>query len=99
MISTLQGSSEDAIKPFTSAKHPVGIWKVGAIVTTLLLTGPLSDCAFPTGLAETVYCDLQPVDPQVTYITSQVSEGCVAQSPNATLEVHILFLEFLKVSA
>ncbi|XP_004269229.1 endoglin [Orcinus orca] len=50
----------------------------------------------PTSLAETVYCDLQPVDPQVTYITSQVSEGCVAQSPNATLEVHILFLEFLK---
>ncbi|XP_007471804.1 PREDICTED: endoglin [Lipotes vexillifer] len=49
-----------------------------------------------TSLAETVYCDLQPVDPQVTYITSQVSEGCVAQSPNATLEVHILFLEFLK---
>ncbi|XP_017517163.3 endoglin isoform X2 [Manis javanica] len=48
----------------------------------------------PTSLAETVHCDLQPVDPEVTYITSQVSEGCVAQVPNATLEVHILFLEF-----
>ncbi|KAK2499762.1 hypothetical protein MC885_021534 [Smutsia gigantea] len=43
---------------------------------------------------KTVHCDLQPVDPEVTYITSQVSEGCVAQVPNATLEVHILFLEF-----
>lgn len=53
----------------------------------------------PTGLAETVHCDLQPVDPEVTYITSQVSEGCVAQVPNATLEVHILFLEFSRVSA
>ncbi|KAI5138350.1 Endoglin [Manis pentadactyla] len=48
----------------------------------------------PASLAETVHCDLQPVDPEVTYITSQVSEGCVAQVPNATLEVHILFLEF-----
>ncbi|XP_013368619.1 PREDICTED: endoglin isoform X2 [Chinchilla lanigera] len=51
----------------------------------------------PTGLAENVHCDLQPVDPhrgEVTYITSQVSEGCVAQTPGATLEVHILFLEF-----
>ncbi|XP_073761813.1 endoglin isoform X2 [Callorhinus ursinus] len=45
------------------------------------------------GLAETVHCDLQPVDAEVTYITSQVSKGCVAQVPNATLEVHILFLE------
>ncbi|XP_006892676.1 PREDICTED: endoglin [Elephantulus edwardii] len=51
----------------------------------------------PTSLAETVHCDLQPVDPkkgQVTYTMSQVSEGCVAQVPNATLEVHVLFLEF-----
>uniref|UniRef100_A0A8C0YZZ3 Endoglin n=1 Tax=Canis lupus familiaris TaxID=9615 RepID=A0A8C0YZZ3_CANLF len=46
-----------------------------------------------TGLAETIHCDLQPVDAEVTYITSQVSEGCVAQVPNATVEVHILFLE------
>ncbi|XP_005004069.2 endoglin isoform X1 [Cavia porcellus] len=52
----------------------------------------------PTGLAENVHCDLQPVDPdrgEVTYITSQVSEGCVAQAPNAALEVHVLFLKFL----
>ncbi|XP_057579148.1 endoglin isoform X2 [Hippopotamus amphibius kiboko] len=48
----------------------------------------------PTSLAETVYCDLQPVDPKVTYVMSQVSEGCVAQTPNATVEVHILFLDF-----
>ncbi|ELW62014.1 endoglin [Tupaia chinensis] len=51
----------------------------------------------PTGLAETVHCDLQPVDPEmgkVTYTTSQVSEGCVAQISNAVLEVHVLFLEF-----
>ncbi|XP_066223169.1 endoglin isoform X1 [Saccopteryx leptura] len=48
----------------------------------------------PTGLAETVHCDLQPVDPQVTYTTSQVPKGCVAQVPNATVEVHVLFLEF-----
>ncbi|XP_044776247.1 endoglin isoform X2 [Neomonachus schauinslandi] len=47
----------------------------------------------PTSLAETVHCDLQPVDAEVTYVTSQVSKGCVAQVPNATLEVHILFLE------
>ncbi|XP_040487875.1 endoglin isoform X1 [Ursus maritimus] len=50
-------------------------------------------CLRPTSLAETVHCDLQPVDAEVTYITSQVSEGCVAQVPNATVEVHILFLE------
>uniref|UniRef100_A0A452SY19 Endoglin n=1 Tax=Ursus maritimus TaxID=29073 RepID=A0A452SY19_URSMA len=51
-------------------------------------------CDFGTSrLAETVHCDLQPVDAEVTYITSQVSEGCVAQVPNATVEVHILFLE------
>ncbi|XP_077001867.1 endoglin [Tamandua tetradactyla] len=51
----------------------------------------------PTGLAETVHCDLQPVDPkwgEVIYTTSQVSEGCVAQVLSATLEVHLLFLEF-----
>ncbi|XP_058158853.1 endoglin [Dasypus novemcinctus] len=51
----------------------------------------------PTSLAETVDCDLQPVDPErgeVTYTTSQVSEGCVAQPPNTTLEVRVLFLEF-----
>nr|XP_031533444.1 endoglin isoform X1 [Vicugna pacos] len=50
----------------------------------------------PTSLAETVHCDLQPVDPEVTYITSQVTNGCVAQVTNAALEVHILFLEFSK---
>nr|5I04_A Chain A, Maltose-binding periplasmic protein,Endoglin [synthetic construct] len=47
--------------------------------------------------AETVHCDLQPVGPErgeVTYTTSQVSKGCVAQAPNAILEVHVLFLEF-----
>ncbi|KAM9207237.1 LOW QUALITY PROTEIN: endoglin [Dugong dugon] len=52
-----------------------------------------------TSLAETVHCDLQPVDPErgeVTYTTSQVSEGCVAQVPNTTPEVHILFLELQK---
>ncbi|XP_012657850.1 endoglin [Otolemur garnettii] len=51
----------------------------------------------PTGLAETSHCDLQPVDPErgeVTYTTSQVSEGCVAKVPNAKFEVHVLFLEF-----
>uniref|UniRef100_A0A8C3X1S2 Endoglin n=1 Tax=Catagonus wagneri TaxID=51154 RepID=A0A8C3X1S2_9CETA len=48
----------------------------------------------PTGLAEGVHCDLQPVDPKVTYTTSQVPEGCVAHVPNATVGVHILFLEF-----
>ncbi|XP_045878232.1 endoglin isoform X1 [Meles meles] len=46
-----------------------------------------------TGLTESVHCDLQPVDAKVTYVTSQVSKGCVAQVPNATLEVHVLFLE------
>ncbi|XP_025769629.1 endoglin [Puma concolor] len=46
-----------------------------------------------SGLAETVHCDLQPVDAEVTYVTSRVPEGCVAQVPNATLQVHILFLE------
>ncbi|XP_020730609.1 endoglin isoform X1 [Odocoileus virginianus] len=48
----------------------------------------------PTSLAETFYCDLQPVDSKVTYEMSQVSEGCVAQIPDATLEVHVLFLTF-----
>lgn len=33
MISTLQGSCEDAVKPLVNAKHPVGIQKVGGIVT------------------------------------------------------------------
>lgn len=97
MISTLQGSCEDAIKPLVSAQHPVGIQKVGGIAITLFLPGPLS--ASLTGLAEAVRCDLQPVDNQVTYITSQVPKGCVAQVPNATVEVHVLFLEFPRVSA
>ncbi|XP_076424985.1 endoglin isoform X4 [Peromyscus maniculatus bairdii] len=55
----------------------------------------------PTSLAERVYCNLQPVDPtrgEVTYTTSQVSEGCTAQVTNATHEVHVLFLTFPKVS-
>ncbi|XP_069332919.1 endoglin isoform X2 [Eulemur rufifrons] len=64
------------------------------LVVTLLLAG----CSLsPTGLAETIHCDLQPVDPErgeVTYTTSQVSEGCVAKVPNAVLEVHVLFLKF-----
>lgn len=62
-----------------------------SLVVALLL----SVCSLsPTSLAETDYCDLQPVDPEVTYITSQVSEGCVAHVPNATVEVYILFLKF-----
>nr|XP_045004671.1 endoglin [Jaculus jaculus] len=51
----------------------------------------------PTSFAEKVHCDLQPVDPkrgEVTYTTNQVSEGCVAEAPNAVLQVHVLFLEF-----
>ncbi|XP_008569082.1 PREDICTED: endoglin [Galeopterus variegatus] len=51
----------------------------------------------PTSVAETIHCDLQPVDPkrgEVTYTTSQVPEGCVAQVPDAILEVHVLFLKF-----
>lgn len=99
MIVTSRGTCEDAREPLLSAKHPVDIHKVGVIVTTSLLPGPLSGCASPTGLAETVHCDLQPVDSEVTYVTSQVSEGCVAHDPNATLEVHIFFLEFPTVSA
>ncbi|KAM5259056.1 endoglin isoform 2-T2 [Hipposideros larvatus] len=63
------------------------------VVALLLAVCSLS----PTSLAETVYCDLQPVDPEVTYITSQVSEGCVAHVPNATIEVYILFLKFSRV--
>lgn len=53
------------------------------------------------GLAERVACDLQPVDPtrgEVTYTTSQVSEGCVAQVASAVHEVHVLFLDFPSVS-
>lgn len=69
----------------------------GALVLRIALL--LAACGLgPTGLAENVHCDLQPVDPQrgeVTYTTSQVSEGCVAQTPDAALEVHVLFLEFL----
>ncbi|XP_006835039.1 PREDICTED: endoglin [Chrysochloris asiatica] len=66
-------------------------------VVTIRLPDLLAGCASPTGPAETVHCDLQPVDPErgkVTYTTSQVSEGCVAQVPNTTLEVRILFLKF-----
>uniref|UniRef100_A0A671FCS2 Endoglin n=1 Tax=Rhinolophus ferrumequinum TaxID=59479 RepID=A0A671FCS2_RHIFE len=66
--------------------------KLSLVVALLLAVCSLS----PTSLAETVYCDLQPVDPEVTYITTQVSEGCVAHVPNATTEVHILFLKFPK---
>lgn len=55
----------------------------------------LAACSLsPAGRAEAVRCDLQPVDNQVTYVTSQVSSGCVAQVPNATVEVHVLFLQF-----
>uniref|UniRef100_A0A9L0K932 Endoglin n=1 Tax=Equus asinus TaxID=9793 RepID=A0A9L0K932_EQUAS len=60
------------------------------VVALLLAVCSLSS----TSLAETIRCDLQPADPKVTYATSQVSEGCVAQVPNTNLEVHILFLEF-----
>ncbi|XP_012576899.1 PREDICTED: endoglin [Condylura cristata] len=66
---------------------------VPLLVALLLAVGSLS----PTSLAETVHCDLQPVDPEevkATYFTSQVPEGCVASAPNATLEVRVLFLEF-----
>ncbi|XP_017404549.1 endoglin isoform X2 [Cebus imitator] len=58
----------------------------------------LASCSLSlANLEETVHCDLQPLDPErgeVTYTTSQVLEGCVAQVPNAILEVHVLFLEF-----
>ncbi|XP_019061484.1 endoglin [Fukomys damarensis] len=58
----------------------------------------LASCSLgPAGLAENVSCDLQPVEPhrgEVTYTTSQVPEGCVAHTPDADLEVHVLFLEF-----
>ncbi|KAF6124120.1 endoglin [Phyllostomus discolor] len=60
------------------------------VVALLLAVGSLS----PTSLAQAVHCDLQPVDPEVTYFTSQVPRGCVAHVPNATVEVHVLFLEF-----
>lgn len=66
--------------------------KLSLVVAVLLAVCSLS----PTSLAETVHCDLQPVDPEVTYVTNQVSEGCVAHVPNATVEVHILFLKFPK---
>ncbi|XP_075841970.1 endoglin [Microtus pennsylvanicus] len=55
----------------------------------------------PTSLAERVHCDLQPVDTtrgKVTFTTSRVSEGCVAQVVNAAYEVHVLFLDFPKMS-
>ncbi|XP_004849363.1 endoglin [Heterocephalus glaber] len=58
----------------------------------------LAACSLgPTGLAENVYCDLQPVElhrGEVTYATSQVEEGCSVQTPDGTREVHVLFLEF-----
>ncbi|KAM5332137.1 endoglin [Glossophaga mutica] len=60
------------------------------VVALLLAVGSLG----PTSLARAAHCDLQPVDPEVTYFTSQVPNGCVAHVPNATVEVHILFLEF-----
>uniref|UniRef100_G1PMZ6 Endoglin n=1 Tax=Myotis lucifugus TaxID=59463 RepID=G1PMZ6_MYOLU len=60
------------------------------VVALLLAVCSLS----PTSLAEAVHCDLQPVDNKVTYITNQAPKGCVAHVPNATVEVHILFLEF-----
>lgn len=60
------------------------------VVALLLAVGSLC----PTSLAQAAHCDLQPVDPEVTYFTSQVSHGCVAHVPNATVQVHILFLEF-----
>lgn len=58
----------------------------------------LASCSLgPAGRAENVSCDLQPVEShrgEVTYTTSQVPEGCVAHTPDADLEVHVLFLEF-----
>ncbi|XP_036040514.1 endoglin [Onychomys torridus] len=68
------------------------------LATTLLLA---LYSFVPTSLAESVYCNLQPVDPsrgEVTYTTSLVSEGCTAQVSDATHEVHVLFLTFPKVS-
>ncbi|XP_037652785.1 endoglin [Choloepus didactylus] len=65
---------------------------------TLVVALLLAICSLnPTSLAETVHCDLLPVDPEqseVTYTTSQVSQGCVAQVLSTALEVHVLFLEF-----
>ncbi|CAO2597903.1 Eng [Lemmus lemmus] len=61
----------------------------------------LSHCALLAGLAERVHCDLQPVDTtrgEVTFTTSQVFEGCIAQVANAVYEVHVLFLDSPKVS-
>lgn len=75
---------------------------------TISIPGPIAlspdllpRCALLTGLAEKVHCDLQPVDTtrgEVTFTTSRVSEGCVAQVVNAAYEVHVLFLDFPKVS-
>nr|XP_010349626.2 endoglin isoform X1 [Saimiri boliviensis boliviensis] len=68
----------------------------GALPLAVVLL--LASCSLSlANLEETVHCDLQPLDPEkgeVTYTTSQVLEGCVAQVPNAILEVHVLFLEF-----
>lgn len=63
------------------------------LVALLLTACSLS----PTGLSDTVPCDLQPMGPlgsEVIYFMSQVAEGCVAQIANATLETRILMLEF-----
>ncbi|XP_005346101.1 endoglin [Microtus ochrogaster] len=68
------------------------------LATTLLL---VIYSFIPTSLAERVHCDLQPVDAtrgKVTFTTSRVSEGCVAQVVNAAYEVHVLFLDFPKMS-
>lgn len=70
-------------------------------MTATTLNSPSSLTPLPAGLAETARCDLEPVDAdrgQVTYTTSQVSEGCVAETSSASLEVHVLFLEFPTVS-
>ena len=44
---TLESSCEDVRKTLNSAKHPVGIRKVGAVVTTLFLTCPSPHCDLP----------------------------------------------------
>ncbi|XP_021570463.1 endoglin, partial [Carlito syrichta] len=80
------GESRDS-SPTSHAPKPGDWWPV---------PGNWDQRLFPKCLAETNHCDLQPVDPargEVTYTTSQVSKGCVAQVSNASLEVHILFLE------
>lgn len=83
----------------TVKEYPRGHWERGGgpltLPSTLLWVSP-------TGLGETVHCDLQPVDPKeskVTYYTSQVSKGCVAHTANTTLEIRVLFLDFPRVSA